>query len=160
MGRSDVGMNSEPVLDREGIHKILPHREPFLLIDEILELEPGRRAVGIKYVRRDEEYFRGHFPGRPVMPGVLIVESLAQTGACALLSLDEFRGRIVLFAGIDKMRFRKRVEPGASLVLEVTVERIRGPVGKAAAVATVGDDVVADGTLTFAVSAAGEGGDL
>jgi 3-hydroxyacyl-[acyl-carrier-protein] dehydratase len=138
-------------LDRAAIEAILPHREPFLLIDEVLELEPGQRVVAIKRVREDEWYLRGHFPGRPVMPGVLIVEAMAQTGAVAVLSEDENRGRIALFAGIDDTRFKRIVEPGDELQLECTLEQVRGPIGKGRARATVDGQLAARGTLTFAV---------
>lgn len=138
-------------LDRAGIEAILPHREPFLLIDEVLELEPGERVVALKRVREDEWYLRGHFPGRPVMPGVLIVEAMAQTGAVAVLSEEENRGRIALFAGIDDTRFKRIVEPGDELQLECTLEQVRGPIGKGKARATVDGQLAARGTLTFAV---------
>jgi 3-hydroxyacyl-[acyl-carrier-protein] dehydratase len=138
-------------LDRAAIEAILPHREPFLLIDEVLELEPGERVVALKHVRGDEWYFRGHFPGRPVMPGVLIVEAMAQTGAVAVLSEEENRGRIALFAGIDDTRFKRIVEPGDELQLECTLEQVRGPIGKGRARATVDGQLAARGTLTFAV---------
>jgi 3-hydroxyacyl-[acyl-carrier-protein] dehydratase len=138
-------------LDRAGIEAILPHREPFLLIDEVLELEPGARVLARKRVREDEWYLRGHFPGRPVMPGVLIVEAMAQTGAVAVLSEEENRGRLALFAGIDDTRFKRIVEPGDELELECTLEQVRGPVGKGKARATVDGDLAARGTLTFAV---------
>jgi 3-hydroxyacyl-[acyl-carrier-protein] dehydratase len=136
---------------REQIEAILPHREPFLMIDEVLELEPGERVVARKTVRPDEWYLRGHFPGRPVMPGVLIVEAMAQTGAVAVLSQDENRGRLALFAGIDDLRFKRIVEPGDELVFECRLEAVRGPVGKGKATARVGKDLAARGTLTFAV---------
>ena len=138
-------------LGRAAIEAILPHREPFLLIDEVLELEPGERVVARKQVREDEWYFRGHFPGRPVMPGVLIVEAMAQTGAVAVLSEEENRGRIALFAGIDDTRFKRIVEPGDELRLECTLEQVRGPIGKGKARATVDGELAARGTLTFAV---------
>jgi 3-hydroxyacyl-[acyl-carrier-protein] dehydratase len=138
-------------LDRAAIEAILPHREPFLLIDEVLELEPGQRVVALKRVREDEWYLRGHFPGRPVMPGVLIVEAMAQTGAVAVLSEEENRGRIALFAGIDDTRFKRIVEPGDELQLECTLEQVRGPIGKGRARATVDGQLAARGTLTFAV---------
>jgi 3-hydroxyacyl-[acyl-carrier-protein] dehydratase len=138
-------------LDRAGIEAILPHREPFLLIDEVLELVPGERVVALKRVREDEWYFRGHFPGRPVMPGVLIVEAMAQTGAVAVLSEEENRGRLALFAGIDDTRFKRIVEPGDELQLECTLEQVRGPIGKGRARATVDGQLAARGTLTFAV---------
>ena len=138
-------------LDRAGIEAILPHREPFLLIDEVLELEPGRRAVARKHVREDEWYLSGHFPGRPVMPGVLLVEAMAQTGAVAVLSEEENRGRIALFAGIDDVRFKRIVEPGDTLELECELEQVRGPIGRGKAKARVGDELAARGTLTFAV---------
>jgi 3-hydroxyacyl-[acyl-carrier-protein] dehydratase len=138
-------------LDRAAIEAILPHREPFLLIDEVLELEPGERVVARKRVRDDEWYLRGHFPGRPVMPGVLIVEAMAQTGAVAVLSEEENRGRLALFAGIDDTRFKRIVEPGDELELECTLEQVRGPVGKGKARATVDGRLAARGTLTFAV---------
>ncbi len=160
MNPIEDGSEPQAILDREAIEGILPHREPFLMIDEILELNPGKCAVAVKHVRGDEDFFRGHFPGQPLMPGVLITESLAQTGACALLSLEEFRGRVVLFAGIDRMRFRRPVVPGDSLRLEVTVDRVRGPVGKGSAVATVAGEVVAEGTLTFAVADPQKGEDF
>ena len=139
------------VLTRPEIEVILPHREPFLLIDEVLELEPGERVVARKTVREDEWYLAGHFPGRPVMPGVLIVEGMAQTGAVAVLSQEENRGRLALFAGIDDVRFKRIVEPGDELVYECRLEAVRGPVGKGKATARVGDKLAARGTLTFAV---------
>ena len=138
-------------LDRAGIEAILPHREPFLLIDEVVELEPGERVLARKRVRDDEWYLRGHFPGRPVMPGVLIVEAMAQTGAVAVLAEEENRGRLALFAGIDDTRFKRIVEPGDELELECTLEQVRGPVGKGKARATVNGELAARGTLTFAV---------
>jgi 3-hydroxyacyl-[acyl-carrier-protein] dehydratase len=139
------------VLGREEIEAILPHRPPFLLIDEVVELEPGERVVARKTVRPDEWYLSGHFPGRPVMPGVLIVEAMAQTGAVAVLSQEENRGRLALFAGIDDVRFKRIVEPGDELELECTLEAVRGPIGKGKATARVDGQLAARGTLTFAV---------
>ena len=138
-------------LDRAEIEAILPHRDPFLLIDEVVELEPGRRVVARKKVRPDEWYLAGHFPGRPIMPGVLIVEAMAQTGAVAVLCSEENRGRLALFAGIDGVRFKRIVEPGDELIYECRLETVRGPIGKGKATAHVGDKLAARGTLTFAV---------
>jgi 3-hydroxyacyl-[acyl-carrier-protein] dehydratase len=136
---------------REGIEQILPHRDPFLLIDEVLELEPGKRVVARKTVRADEWYLAGHFPGRPIMPGVLMVEGMAQAGAVAALSVEEHRGRLALFAGIDDVRFKRLVEPGDTLIYECELEAVRGPVGRGKARATVDGRLAARGTLTFAV---------
>ena len=141
----------ETPLGRAEIEAILPHREPFLLIDEIVELELGVRAVARKTVREDEWYLQGHFPGRPIVPGVLIVEAMAQTGAVAVLSEEENRGRLALFAGIDDVRFKRLVLPGDELELTCVLERVRGPIGKGRATAHVGDKLAARGTLTFAV---------
>jgi 3-hydroxyacyl-[acyl-carrier-protein] dehydratase len=138
-------------LGRAEIEAILPHREPFLLIDEVLELEPGLRAVARKAVRPDEWYLVGHFPGRPVMPGVLIVEAMAQTGAVAVLSEEENRGRIALFAGIDDCRFKRIVEPGDELEFICELQQVRGPIGRGKATAHVGGALAARATLTFAV---------
>ncbi len=138
-------------LGRSEIEAILPHRDPFLLIDEVVELEPGTRVVARKRVREDEFWTVGHFPGRPVMPGVLIVEAMAQTGAVAVLSEEENRGRIAFFAGIDDVRFKRIVEPGDELELECVVERMRGPIGRGKATAKVDGKLAARGTLTFAV---------
>jgi 3-hydroxyacyl-[acyl-carrier-protein] dehydratase len=140
-----------PPLGRSEIEQILPHREPFLLIDEVLELEPGARVVARKTVRPDEWYLTGHFPGRPVMPGVLIVEALAQTGAVAVLSEEENRGKLALFAGIDGVRFKRIVEPGDELELTCELERVRGPIGRGKAAAFVDGELAVRGTLTFAV---------
>src|ERR671938_1564133 len=131
--------------------EILPHREPFLLIDEVLEVTPGVGAVARKTVREDEWYLAGHFPGRPIMPGVLIVEALAQTGAVAVLSEPENRGRLALFAGIDDCRFKRIVEPGDELELRCELDRARGPIGRGKATAHVGGELAARATLTFAV---------
>ena len=141
----------ETPLGRAEIEAILPHREPFLLIDEVVELELGVRAVARKTVRADEWYLAGHFPGRPIMPGVLIVEAMAQTGAVAVLSEEENRGRLALFAGIDDLRFKRLVQPGDELELTCVLERIRGPIGKGRATAHVDGELAARGTLTFAV---------
>ena len=131
--------------------EILPHRHPFLLIDTIEELESGVRAVGRKNVTFNEPYFAGHFPGNPVMPGVLILEALAQTGAVAILSLPENRGKTAYFAGIDKAKFKQMVRPGDALELETTIIRSKGPVGVGEAIATVNGKLAAKAELTFAV---------
>lgn len=141
----------EMELNIEQIQEILPHRYPFLLVDKVVELEPGQRAVGIKNVTMNENYFQGHFPGKPVMPGVLQVEALAQTGAIAVLSLEEYKGKIVYFGGIDKLRFKQKVVPGDVLRLEVELIKRRGPIGIAKAVATVDGKVAVQGEITFAV---------
>jgi 3-hydroxyacyl-[acyl-carrier-protein] dehydratase len=136
---------------RDVIESVLPHRDPFLLIDEVTELEPGRRVVARRGVRADDWWFPGHFPGRPVMPGVLIVEAMAQTGAIAVLIQDENRGKIAFFAGIDDCRFKRVVEPGDTLTLTCEIGTVRGPIGRGKATAHVGDELAARGTLTFAV---------
>ena len=133
------------------IEEIIPHRHPFLLIDCIEELEPGVRAVGYKAVTFHEDFFRGHFPQEPVMPGVLIVEALAQTGAVAILSLEENKGKIAFFGGINKCRFKGKVKPGDKLRLETKIIRRKGPLGVGEAAATVDGKVVASGELTFMV---------
>jgi 3-hydroxyacyl-[acyl-carrier-protein] dehydratase len=140
------------MLTIEQIMEIIPHRPPFLLIDRILELEPGVRAVGLKQVTINEPFFQGHFPGQPIMPGVLQIEALAQVGAVALLSQPQNKGKIALFARIDGTRFRKPVTPGDSLRLEVSLDKMRGPVGKGKAVASVDGTVVTEGEFTFALA--------
>ncbi len=136
---------------RREIEQILPHRDPFLLLDEVLELEPGSRVVAQREVRAEDPWFAGHFPGRPVMPGVLIVEAMAQTGAIAVLVQEENRGKIAFFAGIDDCRFKRIVEPGDVLTLTCEIDTVRGPIGRGKATARVGDDLAARATLTFAV---------
>lgn len=145
-------------LDIEGIQQIIPHRYPFLLVDRILELEPGVRAVGIKNVTANESFFAGHFPTYAVMPGVLIVEALAQVGATAILSVPENAGKLAFFAGIDGFRFRRPVRPGDTLTLTVELGRVRGPVGKGTARAAVDGQEVAGGQLMFAVQDSSPGG--
>ena len=136
---------------RNVIESIIPHRDPFLFLDEVLELEPGVRVVARKAVTGDEWFFAGHFPGRPIMPGVIMVEALAQAGAIAVLSLEENRGKLALFAGIDDVRFKRIVEPGDELTLTCEIEAARGPVGRGKAKATVNGKLAVRGTLTFAV---------
>jgi 3-hydroxyacyl-[acyl-carrier-protein] dehydratase len=136
---------------RDVIESILPHREPFLLIDEVTELEPGHRVVARRDVRTDDWWFPGHFPSRPVMPGVLIVEAMAQTGAVAVLVQEENQGKIAFFAGIDDCRFKRIVEPGEMLTLVCEIDTVRGPIGRGKATAHVGSELAARGTLTFAV---------
>lgn len=136
---------------RDLIETILPHRDPFLLLDEIVELVPGQRVVARFAVRADAWWFPGHFPARPVMPGVLIVEAMAQTGAVAVLVEERNRGKIAFFAGIDGCRFKRVVEPGDVLTLTCEIDQMRGPIGRGIATAHVGDALAARGTLTFAV---------
>jgi 3-hydroxyacyl-[acyl-carrier-protein] dehydratase len=138
-------------LGKAEIEAILPHRDPFLLIDEVIELEPGRRAVARKTVRADEWFLAGHFPDRPIMPGVLMVEGLAQTGAVIVLSLEENRGRMVLFGGIDGVRFKRIVQPGETLEYVCELETVRGPLGKGKFRATVDGQLAVRGSLTFVV---------
>ena len=138
-------------LTTKQIQEIIPHRWPFLLIDQIIEMEQGVRAVGIKNISAGEIFFQGHFPGYPVFPGVLIVEALAQVGAVALLSLPENKGKLGFFAGIEAFRFRKPVTPGDVLRLEVTLTKRRGSLGWGRGQATVAGKVVAEGELTFAL---------
>ncbi|WP_425456511.1 3-hydroxyacyl-ACP dehydratase FabZ [Cohnella pontilimi] len=145
------------MLDINQIMDVIPHRPPFLLVDKILEVEPGKRAVGLKNVTMNEPFFVGHFPGYPVMPGVLIVEALAQVGSVAMLMVEENRGKLGFFAGIDEFRFRGQVKPGDTLTLEVEITRLKGPIGKGKATARVGDTVVAEGELMFALSDANKG---
>ncbi len=133
------------------IRNILPHRYPMLLVDRITDCEPGKFATGIKCVSQNEQFFCGHFPEQSVMPGVLIIEALAQVGAVIALTLPEEKGKLVFFGGIKKARFRQKVVPGDVLTLHVEMTRRMGAVGMATAVAKVGDVVVADAELTFAI---------
>jgi len=139
------------MLDIQQIKEIIPHRYPFLLIDRIIEVEEGKRAVGIKNVTTNEEFFNGHFPDYPVMPGVLIVEALAQVSAVIMLIKEENRGKIGLFAGIDNCRFKKQVRLGDQLRLEVEMTRVRGLIAKAHAIATIDDEIVCEADVTFAL---------
>ena len=139
------------MLDARQIQEIIPHRYPMLLVDRILELEPGVRVVGIKNVSHGDAFFVGHFPGYPVMPGVLIVEALAQVGAVALLQMPEHRGKLVFFAGIDGVRFKRQVVPGDVLRLEVELGKLRRGFGSGSATATVDGQLAAQGQLLFAV---------
>ncbi|SDS97730.1 3-hydroxyacyl-[acyl-carrier-protein] dehydratase [Paenibacillaceae bacterium GAS479] len=134
------------------IMEVIPHRQPFLLVDRILEVEEGVRAVGIKNVSMNEPFFAGHFPGFPVMPGVLITEALAQVGAVAILKVDANRGKIGMLAGIDEFRFRGQVVPGDTLRLEVEIIRLKGIIGKGKATASVDGKVVAEGVIMFALT--------
>jgi 3-hydroxyacyl-[acyl-carrier-protein] dehydratase len=138
-------------LDTVAIQKIIPHRYPFLLVDRILELVPGERAVGIKNVTHNEAFFQGHFPTYPVMPGVLIVEAVAQVGAVAMLSQDAHKGMTALFAGIDKVRFKRQVKPGDTLRMEVELGQFRRGIGTGSATATVDGDVACRGEFMFAL---------
>jgi len=139
------------MLEADQIEKIIPHRYPFLLVDRIIEVEAGQRAVGIKNVTANEWFFEGHFPGRKVMPGVLIVEALAQVAAVALLKNVEMAGKSPLFGGIETMRFRKPVLPGDQIRLEFTLEKMRGPMGKGRVKATVDGKLAAEGIISFAL---------
>jgi 3-hydroxyacyl-[acyl-carrier-protein] dehydratase len=141
-------MTNKPVSDLK-LTDILPHRYPFLLVDRILELEPGKRAVGIKNVTMNEYFFQGHFPGQPIMPGVLMVEALAQVGAVALLTMAGNEGKIPMFTGIEKLRFKRQVVPGDTLRLEMEVLQMRGPMGRGQGTVTVDGDMAVKGELLF-----------
>ncbi|HET6381219.1 MAG TPA: 3-hydroxyacyl-ACP dehydratase FabZ [candidate division Zixibacteria bacterium] len=136
-------------LEATDIMRILPHRYPFLMVDRIVELEPGRRAVGLKSVTANEPQFTGHFPDRPIMPGVLIVEALAQTAGIAVVTMGGYQGKLGLFAGIDECRFRRMALPGDTLRLEVTVEKLRGMFGRLRGVASVDGEVAAEAVLSI-----------
>ena len=135
------------------IRRLIPHRYPFLLVDRIEELEPGVRAVGTKNVTQNEPFFQGHFPDYPVMPGVLIIEAMAQVGAVGVMAGGEHKDKLALFAGIDGVRFRRQVLPGDVLSMEVTIERLKGRVGRGKGRATVGDERVCEADLMFAFAA-------
>ncbi|MCI9080767.1 MAG: 3-hydroxyacyl-ACP dehydratase FabZ [Lachnospiraceae bacterium] len=140
------------LLGTKEMMEIIPHRQPFLLLDTIEELEPGKRAVGKKCVTYNEPFFAGHFPKEPVMPGVLIVEALAQAGAVAILSNPEFQGRTAYFGAINNARFKQKVVPGDVLMLELEIIRQKGPVGVGKATATVNGKTAVTAELTFAIS--------
>jgi 3-hydroxyacyl-[acyl-carrier-protein] dehydratase len=139
------------MLDRAAIEAIIPHRDPFLLVDRVLEFEPGVSAVGELDVVETAFWVPGHFPDHPVMPGVLIVEALAQCGAVALLSLPDNQGKLAFFAGIDKVRFKRQVVPGDTLRLECTITKTRGPIGFGEAKASVDGQLAVTGELMFAI---------
>jgi 3-hydroxyacyl-[acyl-carrier-protein] dehydratase len=136
---------------REAIQAIIPHRDPFLLVDEITELVPGERVRGRYTVRGDEHFLQGHFPGRPIMPGVLMVEALAQTGCVGVLSHDDFAGKLAVFAGLDGVRFRRLVTPGDTLDLELVIDKLRRAIGRGSGTVKVGDEVAVEAQLIFGI---------
>ncbi|MCL6627873.1 MAG: 3-hydroxyacyl-ACP dehydratase FabZ [Alicyclobacillus shizuokensis] len=135
----------------EDIRKILPHRYPFFLVDRVTELEPGKRVAGYKLVSANEPQFQGHFPEYSLMPGVLIMEAIAQLGGVAVLTMPEFAGKLPMFAGMDGVRFRGQVRPGDRLDMELTIDRMRGTMGKGQGRALVDGNLVAEGTILFAI---------
>jgi 3-hydroxyacyl-[acyl-carrier-protein] dehydratase len=139
----------EPPFGPATIRELIPHRYPFLLVDRIEEIEPGIRAIGVKNVSQNEPFFQGHFPDYPVMPGVLVVEAMAQVGAVGVLGLEEYRGRLALFAGIDGARFRRQVIPGDVLTMEVEILRLKGRAGRGMGTARVGTERVCEAELLF-----------
>lgn len=138
-------------MDIKQIKETIPHRYPFLLVDKVIELEEGKRVVGMKNVSVNEPFFQGHFPDHPVMPGVLIIEALAQAGAIAVLGKEQNKGKIGFLAGVDKCRFKKQVTPGDQLQLEVEIIREKGPIGKGKGIATVDGEVACEAEITFAI---------
>ncbi len=138
-------------MNTEEIKAIIPHRYPFLLVDKIVEIDEAKRAVGIKNVSINEPFFQGHFPDYPVMPGVLIVEAMAQVGAIAVLNMEENKGKIGFLAGLDKCRFKRQVKPGDQLRLEVEITRMKGPIGKGKGRATVDGELACEAEITFAI---------
>ena len=141
-------------MDINEIKKLIPHRYPFLLVDRVTYCEPGQKARGYKNLTANEQFFEGHFPFKPIMPGVLMVEALAQLGCIALLTKDEFKGKLGVFTGIDGFKFRNMVVPGDRLDMEVELLKMKGPLGKMKASAKVGDKVAAEGEISFALIAA------
>lgn len=139
------------MLNIDQIKELIPHRYPFLLVDKIVELEEGKMAVGLKNVTANEPFFNGHFPEYPLMPGVLIIEAMAQVGAVTMMSLEENKGKLGVFAGIDKVRFKREVRPGDTLIMKVEMTSLRRNIGKAIAKAYVGEDLVCSGELMFAL---------
>lgn len=138
-------------MDIQQIKETIPHRYPFLLVDKVLEIEEGKRVVGIKNVTVNEPFFQGHFPDYPVMPGVLIIEALAQVGAIAVLGMEENEGKLGFLAGVDKCRFKRQVVPGDQLQLEVEITRMKGPIGKGKGIATVNGELACQAEITFAI---------
>lgn len=139
------------LMDKEQIKSIIPHRDPFLLIDEVVELEPGKRVVAKKHLKEDESWFKGHFPNQPVQPGVLTIEMLAQAGAVCILSVPENKGKIAFFGGIDKARFKKQVLPGDVVTLSVEIIKIKGSIGVGKAIATVDGEKAVSAQIMFAL---------
>lgn len=133
------------------IQGVLPHRYPFLLVDKILEIQTGKKAVGLKNVTINEPFFQGHFPGTPIMPGVLIVEAMAQVGGIAILSMEEYKGKLAVLTGIEKMKFRKQVLPGDTLIMEAELIAFKMGIGKARVCAKVEDKIAAEGEMMFAI---------
>ncbi|MGI5921576.1 MAG: 3-hydroxyacyl-ACP dehydratase FabZ [Syntrophomonadaceae bacterium] len=136
----------------EEIMSIIPHRYPFVMVDRIIELIPGQKAVGIKNVSINEPYFAGHFPGRPIMPGVLMIEAIAQVGACALLSEDQYQGKIAFLAGVDRVRFKRNAVPGDTLEICTELVSMKAGIGKGKGKITIGNQMVCGGEFLFALA--------